>query len=110
MIDWARIRDLQDEIGEDGFAEVVELFLTETGAVVARLHDPPDPGMLEADLHFLKGGVLNLGFTQVASLCQQGEAMAARGEAEQIDLTGIIQAYEQARSLFMRDMSGCLSG
>jgi len=105
MIDWARVCDLHDEIGDDGFAEVLGLFLTETGQVVAHLRDNPDQHRLEDDLHFLKGGVLNLGFTQVASLCQQGEGMAAKGMAMQVDIKGIVQAYEQARISFLSEFA-----
>lgn len=105
MIDWTRLHDLQNEIGNDGFAEVVDLFLVETSAVVARLRDRPEPASLEADLHFLKGCVLNLGFSRVSTLCQQGESMAASGSAEQIDLDAIIKAYDQTRDAFQEGIS-----
>jgi HPt (histidine-containing phosphotransfer) domain-containing protein len=104
MIDWVRVRDLHDEIGSDGFAEVVDLFLAETGQVVSRLRDNPDQLALEDELHFLKGGVLNLGFTQVAALCQTGESVAAKGQALHVDVTEIIQAYELAQASFLAEL------
>ena len=109
MIDWQRVRDLHDEIGSDGFAEVVDLFLAATGHVVSRLHDNPDQSGLENDLHFLKGGVLNLGFTQVAALCQHGESVAAKGQALDVDIAEIIQAYEIAQASFLAELPGQLS-
>ncbi|MFU8880780.1 MAG: Hpt domain-containing protein [Rhodobacterales bacterium] len=105
MIDWTRVRDLRDEIGDDSFADVVDLFLVETSAVVARLRDYPEPASLEADLHFLKGCVLNLGFSKVSALCQQGESMAAKGDAAQVDLAAIINAYDQTADAFKHAMS-----
>jgi len=104
MINWTRIHELNDEIGSEDFAEVVELFLSEAGTVVARLRDIPDPAGLEAELHFLKGGVLNLGFEDVARLCQEGEALAAHGNALQIDLQAIVAAYDNAKASFLKEM------
>lgn len=104
MINWARIKELNDEIGSEDFAEVVELFLSEAGTVVARLRDSPEPAGLEGELHFLKGGVLNLGFEEVARLCQEGEVLAAQGNAGQIDLQAIITAYDNAKASFLEEM------
>lgn len=104
MINWTRVKELNDEIGSEGFAEVVELFLLETGEVVARLHNSPDPPRLEAELHFLKGGVLNLGFEDVSRLCQDGEVLAAQGDAARIDLQAIVHAYDEAKASFLVEM------
>jgi len=73
MIDWDRVAELRDEIGEEDFAEVTELFLDEADEVVAGLSDLADAESLQAALHFLKGSALNLGFRDLALLCQQGE-------------------------------------
>lgn len=114
MINWTRIKELNDEIGGEDFAEVVELFLAEAGSVVARLRESPDrTGLrdtgLGEELHFLKGGVLNLGFEEVARLCQEGEVLAAQGKASQIDLQSIVTAYDNAKTLFMEEMPQRLS-
>ena len=70
MIDWARVTELREEIGDEDFSEVVELFLEEVDAVIATLA----PGMadLEAQLHFLKGRELYLGIDEYTTLCQDG--------------------------------------
>jgi HPt (histidine-containing phosphotransfer) domain-containing protein len=79
MIDWDRVASLRGEIGAADFTEVVEMFLAESDAVVARLlAGKPDP-TLESDLHFLKGSALNLGFRHLAALCSAGEKRAAVG-------------------------------
>ena len=78
MINWDRVDELRSEIGEDGFAEVVELFLDEVETTVMRLPSLP-AAALEASLHFLKGSAWNLGFRDFGALCQDGERKAAAG-------------------------------
>ena len=74
------MRDLQDEIGADDFDEVVAMFLEEADEVIARIALTDTAKSLEADLHFLKGAALNLGFANFAALCQDGERRASAGE------------------------------
>lgn len=99
MIDWGRVRDLRDEIGAEDFAEVVALFLEEADEAVARLCATRGAAAVEADLHFLKGAALNLGFAEFALLCQQGERRAAQGDLS-TDLGLIRLAYDESKSLF----------
>ena len=56
---------------------------------------------MAADLHFLKGAALNLGFSEFASLCASGEARANRGETAGIDPGRIRQAYTVSRHDFL---------
>lgn len=76
MVDWHRVNDLASEIGSDAVVEVVAMFLEETDAVIARMAVAA-PTM--DDFHFLKGSALNLGLTEFAALCQQGELQARLG-------------------------------
>lgn len=101
MIDWARVHELKEEIGEDDFAEVAEMFIAEVEEVIAHLKATPSPETYEADLHFLKSSALNLGFTDLASLCQDGERRAAQGEAEQVKLGPIFAAYDTSKAAFL---------
>lgn len=79
MIDWKRVAELREEIGADGFAEVADMFLDEAeGAVQALLSGLP-PAEVGAQLHFLKGSALNLGLSDLAAMCQEGERTAAAG-------------------------------
>lgn len=100
MIDWTRVQELKDEIGEEDFAEVAELFLSEIDGVLDRLKAAPDPATYEADLHFVKSSALNLGFDQLSSLCQAGERRAAAGAAESVDLAPIFASYESSKTMF----------
>ena len=71
-IDWARVAELLNDIGEEDFAEVAGLFLEEI-ADAAEVLDPTAPPLAER-LHGLKGSALNLGFAKLAGLAAQGEA------------------------------------
>ncbi|SFL78907.1 Hpt domain-containing protein [Shimia aestuarii] len=100
MINWKRVEELRDEIGAEDFNEVVELFLDEVEEVIERLQTQPDLGRLEADLHFLKGSALNLGFHAFSLLCQAGEVAAASGKAETVDLAKTIQSFFDSKAEF----------
>jgi HPt (histidine-containing phosphotransfer) domain-containing protein len=100
MIDWARIFDLRDEIGDDGFDEVVELFLEEADEVILQLGPAMAAKPLEAGLHFLKGAALNLGFSALAQMCQDGEKRAAGGSTD-LGLTDIKAMYQASKSAFL---------
>ncbi len=100
MIDWNRVEDLRDEIGPDDFTEVVTLFLEEADEVVGRLFDAPTAKAMESDLHFLKGSALNLGFSDLAHVCQQGERRAAAGLTD-IAMDQVVDIYQQSRSVFL---------
>lgn len=101
MIDWARVQELKDEIGEDDFAEVAELFIAEFEDVIARLRTHPDPATYEPDLHFLKSSALNLGFSELAALCHDSERLAASGQAALVALGPIFTAYASAKEAFV---------
>ncbi|MFN3937592.1 MAG: Hpt domain-containing protein [Gemmobacter sp.] len=103
MIDWDRVRALREEIGQDGFEEVVEMFLDEVDAAVARLEAVGSSAALEEDLHFLKGCALNLGFEQLALLCQQAERSA--GAAAAVDVGAVIGSYRAARAAFLAGLT-----
>lgn len=100
MIDWTRVRELKDEIGEEDFGEVAELFICEVEAVIDRLQAAPDPAKYEADLHFIKSAALNLGFTDLSKLCQAGERQAATGDAANVDLAPLFGCYTASKAAF----------
>jgi HPt (histidine-containing phosphotransfer) domain-containing protein len=105
MIDWARVDELRSEIGCDGLAEVVELFLDEVEGVVIRLNTRPEPAQYESDLHFLKGGAWNLGFAEFGALCQDGERKAAAGAAVSVDIGRIVQVYFASKDEFLTGLT-----
>ncbi len=105
MIDWTRVTALRDEIGADDFEEVVELFVEEVDALVARLRRDGKTHALEEDMHFLKGSALNLGFATLSELCEAGEYAAARGAGADVDLDAVLESYDASRAEFLRDLA-----
>ena len=102
MISWERVRELRSEIGEEDFAEVVELFLQEVEEVLDRLRATPDPASHEADLHFLKGSALNLGFQALGTLCRDSESARGEGRAIGTDtIDRVIDVYAESKRRFL---------
>lgn len=101
MIDWTRVQELKDEIGEDDFAEVAEMFIDEVEEVIARLRADPEPTRLAEDLHFLKSSALNVGFRDLSALCQAGEQTAAAGAPHSVDLAPIFASYAASKAAFL---------
>ena len=108
MIDWTRVNELRDEIGADSFDEVAVLFLEEADEAVALLDGAQPAKALESALHFLKGSALNLGFSRLAQLCQDGEHLAAGGSTV-VDLATIRSAYDQSKAAFQDGRATALS-
>jgi len=108
MIDWAQVRTLRGEVGEEAFDEVVELFLEEVEEVVTRLRNSPNTASFEEDLHFLKGSAMNLGFVDFAALCQEGEATAAAGRADELDLAPILDSFDASKAVFTQQLTTSL--
>ena len=104
MIDWTRVKALRDDIGADEFDEVVEIFLEEVEDVTTKLRTAPVPADLEYDLHALKNGALNLGFTQLSTLCQSGETQAANGQGGAVDVHGIVALFDASRATFLSEL------
>lgn len=100
MVNWNRIRELRDEIGEDDYAEVVGLFFAEVDGAIARLEVPGTLAERERDLHFLKGSALNLGFDSLGGLCETGELRATRGTLEECEVQAVIDTYHASRAVF----------
>lgn len=98
MIDWEQVSALRADLG-DGFGELVEVFLDEMDGAMARLDAHAPPVRMAADLHFLKGSALNLGFAAFASLCAAGEVRAERGGS--VDLAPILACFADSRVVFL---------
>ena len=101
MIDWGRVEELREEVGEEDFLDIAGLFLEEVDEVIKRLTDVPDPAKFEEELHFLKGSALNLGFQEFSVLCATGEKLAARGGAKSVNIAAVVTSYSASRELFI---------
>lgn len=97
MIDWRRVEELREEIGVDGFVEVADMFLDEAEQAVRALQSGIGGGQIEGQLHFLKGSALNLGLSELAAICQEGERKAATGQGGSIDVDQVAAVYRESR-------------
>lgn len=104
MIDWARVAELEQDIGPDNFADVVALFMSEVEGALASLAPGGDRSALECELHFLKGAGLNLGFNAFAALCQTGESLSAQGRAAEVDLPAIHACFAASCAQFQTEL------
>lgn len=101
LIDWKRVVELKSEIGSEDFNEIVELFLEEVEGELSKLSSSQAHDKLEAQLHFLKGSALNLGFTEFSRLCQAGETAASAGQKNSVPLSEIATSYEISKCEFL---------
>ncbi len=105
MIDWSRVNELRREIGEDGFAEVVEMFLDEVETVLGRLSSVTMPRALAEDMHFLKGSAWNLGFQDFGAVCQDGERRATAGTMTAADISRLFDSYATSKAAFLEGLA-----
>lgn len=98
MISTERIDELRSEVGAEDFGEIVDLFLTESDLLLNDLRAVADPAAAEALLHSLKGSALNLGFVDLADLCEEGRATGISRDDWADRLTRISEVYQMSRS------------
>ncbi|WP_113911693.1 Hpt domain-containing protein [Roseovarius dicentrarchi] len=101
MIDWARVAELRNEIGDEDFTDVVEIFLEEVEGEIRSLKSDCTPTDLESRFHSLKGSASSLGFKRFSELCQIGEAAAAMGEESEIDINSAVEVFNRSKSEFL---------
>ena len=99
MIDWSRVYELQDEIGEEDFDEIVALFLEEAEKALSVMVRSDAPATAE-QMHFLKGSASNLGFTTLAELCKTAEAKAAHTPISAADVAAIVTTFKKSQAVF----------
>ncbi len=88
MIDWDRIAELQEEVGEEDFADVLEMFFEEVEETLAGL-DAADAVGLTNGLHFLKGASLNIGMADMSAQCKAYEIALKEDPGAKVDLAAI---------------------
>lgn len=91
-MNWDRLEDLKNEVGDDALAEVVEVFLQETDEVATRLENACAHA---EDMHMLKGAALNLGLDELAELCTDAERRAV---ASPVDPAMVLACYRSSRA------------
>ena len=110
MIDWKRVAELREEIGADGFVEVADMFLDEAEGAVCALMAGLAPDEVEGQLHFLKGSALNLGLSDLAAICQEGERRAAAGQGATVDTAQVAAIWRASRASLLGGLSADRAG
>ena len=110
MIDWKRVAELKEEIGAEGFVEVTDMFLDEAESAVQALAAGLPTEEVEGQLHFLKGSALNLGLSDLAAICQEGERKAAAGLGASVDTAQVAAIYRASRARLLGGMSADRAG
>lgn len=108
MIDWKRVQELREEVGADGFVEVVDMFLEEAESAIRLLVAGLPPDEVEGQLHFMKGSALNLGLSDLATICQEGERKAAAGHP--VDLVQVAAIWHGSRTALLGGLSAGEAG
>ena len=97
MLDWDRIAELREDVGEENFAEVLVLFVEEVAAALDAL-GVNDQAALAATLHSLKGSAMNIGLSRVGALCLEGEASLRADPLASLDIAEIRSAFDASRT------------
>ncbi len=98
MIDWDRVGILHADVGAAEFATIFALFTEEAEGVIAGLDDNAPIETLRADMHFLAGSALNLGFRGLAEFCHRAQRQAERGRRP--DIPALCNLYRQSKRVF----------
>ncbi|MGN0932016.1 Hpt domain-containing protein [Falsigemmobacter intermedius] len=97
MLNLQQLDDLRSDVGEDGFADLIALFLEETDGVVARMTAPGPKMDPAADFHFLKGAARNLGLESFSAVCHEAELAAAAGQPAPLSPADLDAAWRESR-------------
>lgn len=99
MIDWQIANDLKQAIGADVFDEVIAVFFAEADDTLTRIMAATTAEDMQNELHFMKGSALNLGFSDMAQLCQRLELRAEAGDTD-LPLAQVQTVYAASREEF----------
>ena len=103
MINWARATELYNDFGADGIEEVLVVFLAEVEEGIQRLDAANTDDALQSEFHFLKGAALNMGFDEIAALCEHGEQLACAGHDSTAEKVRVISLLPNTCAEFSRD-------
>lgn len=102
MIDWNRVLQLREEVGDGAFAALADEFLAEIENRLEQLS--ADPQQLLRDLHYLRGAALNIGFMKLSALCLADEMQLRHGHAHGVDRDDLREKFRQTKAQFLQDL------
>lgn len=81
-VDWDRLNELRNDIGEEDFADVALLFVAELSETLRGLGAATAQA---SDFHFLRGSAANLGFVTLVDACNTAEGACNGGTIPDVD-------------------------
>jgi HPt (histidine-containing phosphotransfer) domain-containing protein len=102
MIDWIRIDELRDEVGQDDFGDIVGVFFEEVQEALENLRRADTVVTLLGQLHFLQGSALNLGFSNFAAICRNEENSLQKDPSYKVELIRFTGNLALQNNNFMR--------
>lgn len=109
MIEWQRLSELREDVGDEEFEDVVSLFLEEIRQTL--------PDLAQADLearvsllHSIKGSARNIGLTSFARVCDAEERNILETGRVSLSDADIMAAFERVDRLMAAGMSQFLAG
>ncbi len=103
MIDWVRVRELHDDVGNDEFHAVVELFLDEIESIMMDL-GPAEGARQACGFHFMTGCARYLGFVAFGLLCESCEAEARAQSLGRAALDRVLAVYASSKRQLFSDL------
>jgi HPt (histidine-containing phosphotransfer) domain-containing protein len=98
MLNLKQLKDLKSDVGDEGFADLIKLFIEETDDAILRMTNGGPSKDPAADFHFLKGAARNLGLDAFSAICHQAEMSAAQGLPLAISPEGLDAAWQDSRA------------
>ncbi len=100
MIDWIRIDELRDEVGQDDFGDIVGVFFEEAQEALENLRRADTVVTLLGQLHFLQGSALNLGFSNFAAICRNEENSLQKDPSHKVEIDKIYGVFSSSKQQF----------
>lgn len=95
MIEWQRLEELRDDVGEEEIAGVIDLFLAEIRQALPGLAQSDAHGRV-ALLHSMKGSARNIGLYGFARICDDEERRILENGLPAVSDADIAAAFAQA--------------
>lgn len=100
MIDWTRVQQMHQDLGQVEFSNLTELMLDELRPIVEKLRAQPSHPVWESDLHQLKRSAMTLGFRDLAEKCRAVErAMMSKPQGDP-EWSPVLDCFDRSVALF----------
>lgn len=100
MIDWAQVRALQSDVGDEIFDEVIKIFDIETRELLRALEGGKTDAERSKIAHSIRGSAVNFGMSDMVEAAKQIEQ-----QPEDIaHVATLRQAYDSAINMFLTNL------